>query len=159
MQTERRQYPRYRARDNAFAVISPDPVKVVPIIDICMGGLSIYLDNGTRGPDPVSKLEIMVADCSFYLENLPFQIVDDVKAFPNSNSNLMDGRRYGIKFGNLRPRQKSHLKYFVRRYTEKSSFTRVAHRLGSIFDPIRISKPSSRSCNTGIWHSLHKSSL
>ena len=86
MQTERRKHPRYKVRDNVFAVISPDPVKVVPIMDISMGGLSIYLDNGSRGPDPVSKLEIMVADCSFYLENLPFQIVGDVEAFPNSNS-------------------------------------------------------------------------
>lgn len=159
MQTERRKHPRYKAKDNVFAVISPDPVKVVPIMDIGLGGLSIYLDNGSRGPDPVSKLEIMVADCSFYLENLPFQIVGDVKAFPNSNSNLMDGHRYGIKFGNLRPRQQSHLKYFVRRYTEKGSFARVLYSLGRIFDPIRASRPSTRSCNTGTWQSLHKSSL
>ena len=159
MQTERRKYPRYKAKDNAFVVINPDPVKVVPIVDISMGGLSIYLDNNASRPDPQSKLEIMVADCSFYLEKLPFHIVDDAKAFPNGNSNLMDGHRYGIKFGNLGPGQKSQLKYFVRRYTEKGSFTRILHRLGRIFDPIRVPKPSARSCNTGIWHSLHKSSL
>lgn len=159
MQTERRKHPRYKVQDNAFAVISPDPVKLVPIIDIGMGGLSINLDNGTRGPDPVSKLEIMVADCSFYLENLPFQIVDDAEAFPDSNSNLMDGHRYGIKFGNLRPRQQSQLKYFLRRYTEKGIFARVVSRMGRIFDPIRTSRPSSRTCNTGIWSSLEKPSL
>ena len=159
MQPERRRHPRYKVQDNAFAVISPDPVKVVPIMDISMGGLSIYLDNNAGRPDPLSKMEIMVADCSFYLEKLPFHIVDDTKAFSNGNASLMNGHRYGIKFGNLEPRQKTQLKYFVRRYTEKGSFTRMLHRLGSIFDPIRAPKPSSRSCNTGIWHSLHKSSL
>ena len=159
MQTERRRHPRFQAKDNAFAVISADPVKLVPIIDISMGGLSIYLDNNAGQPDPLSKMEIMVADCSFYLEKLPFHIVDDNKAFPNGNASLMNGHRYGIKFGNLEPRQKNQLKYFVRRYTEKGSFTRMLHRLGSIFDPIRAPKPTSRSCNTGIWHSLPKSSL
>ena len=159
MHTERRKSPRYRAKDNAFVVINPDPVKVVPIIDIGMGGLSFYLDNGARRPDTLSKLEIMVADCSFYLEKIPFHIVDDAKAFPDGHFNLMNGRRYSIKFGNLRPSQKAHLKYFVRRFTEKGSFTRVLHRLGRIFDPIRVPKPSTRSCNTGVWHSLPKSSL
>ena len=159
MQNNRRKYPRYRVKDNAFTVLSQEPVKVVPIIDIGMGGLSIYLDVGARRPDPASKLEIMVADCSFYLEKLPFQIVANVRAFPNNSSSLMDGRRYGLKFGNLRPVQKSHLKYFVRRYTEKGSLKQVLHNLSSIFDPIHAPRPSTQSCNTGIWQSLHRPSL
>ncbi len=159
MQNERRKHRRYRVKDNAFAVINPKQVKVVPIIDIGMGGLSLYLDNSTGRPDPASNLEIMVTDCSFYLQKLPYQIVADVRAFPNSASNLMDGRRYGIKFGNLRPGQTSHLRYFVRRYTERGPFTQVLYSLGRIFDPIRVPKPSTRSCNTGIWQNLHRPSL
>ncbi len=159
MQKERRKYPRYRVKDNAFTVISPEPVKVVPIIDIGMGGLSIYLDDGIRRQDTASKLEIMVADCSFYLEKIPFQIVANGRAFPHNPSNLMDGRRYGIKFGNLRPGQKSHLKYFIRRYTEKGSLTQVLNRFSRIFDPIRAPRPSTQSCNTRIWQSLHRPSL
>ncbi len=65
MQNERRKHRRYRVKDNVFTVINPKPVKVVPIIDIGMGGLGIYLDDGARWLDTSSHLEIMVADCSF----------------------------------------------------------------------------------------------
>jgi len=159
MRNERRKHRRYRVKDNAFTVINPDPVKVVPIIDIGMGGLSIYLDDGARWLDAVSKLEIMVADCSFYLEKLPFHIVANARAFPNHNSNLMDGRRYGIRFGNLRPVQESHLKYFIRRYTEKGSFSQVLSSFSRFFNPIRAPKPAVRSCNTRVWQNLHRSPL
>ena len=159
MQNNRRKYSRYRVKDNAFTVINPEPVKVVPIIDIGMGGLSIYLDNGARRPDPESKLEIMMADCSFYLEKLPFQIVADVRAFPNKSSSLMDGRRYGIKFGNLRPSQKSHLKYFIRNYTEGGYISQFQQKISKLLHPIWANKHTSDSCKPGIWQSLHRSSL
>ena len=157
MQNERRKHRRYRVKDNAFAVINPEPVKVVPIIDIAMGGLSIYLDDGVRGLDTLSKLEIMVADCSFYLEKVPFQIVAESRAFPNHNANLMNGRRYGLRFGNLRPVQESHLKHFIRRYTEKGSFAQVLSSFSRFLDPIRAPRPSVQSCNTRVWHILHRS--
>lgn len=158
MQTERRKHRRYRVKDNAFAVINPEPVKLVPIIDIGMGGLSIYLDDGARGLDTLSKLEIMVADCSFYLEKVPFQIAAKSRAFPNHNANLMNGCRYGIRFGNLRPVQESRLKYFMRRYTDKVSFSQVLSSFSGFLDPIRASKPSVQSCHTRVWQSLHRSS-
>ncbi len=156
MQTQRRKYPRYRAKDSAFVVINPEPVKVVPIIDIGMGGLSIYLDNGARRPDPASKLEIMVADCSFYLEKLPFQIVADTRAFPNQSSNLMDGRRFGIKFGNLGPTQKSQLKHFIRTYTEGGYMLQLQQKVYKFLHPIRAHKYAGDSCKPGLWHSVHR---
>ena len=159
MRNERRQHRRYRVKDNAFTVINPDPVKVVPIIDIGRGGLSIYLDDGARWLDTVTKLEIMVADCSFYLDKIPFQIVANARAFPNHNANLMNGRRYGIRFGNLRPVQESHLKYFIRRYTEKGSYSQVLSSFSRFFNPFRAHKPAVQSCNTRAWQSLHRSSL
>jgi hypothetical protein len=39
MEIERRRHPRFRVRDNAFAAFQPEPVKLVPIIDIGLGGL------------------------------------------------------------------------------------------------------------------------
>jgi len=159
MHNERRKHRRYRVKDNVFTVINPDPVKVVPIIDIGMGGLGVYLDDGARWMDTSSQLEIMVADCSFYLEKLPFQIAASVKAFPKDTSNLMDGRRYGIKFGNLQPGQESHLKYLIRHYTEKGSLSQIIYSLSRILDPIRAPKPSTQVCNSRIWQSLHRPSL
>jgi hypothetical protein len=54
-----------------------------------------------------SKLEIMVADCSFYLENIPFKAISSFKAFPANVSNLPGGRRGSLIFGSLTPSQKS----------------------------------------------------
>ena len=159
MPIERRKHRRFQVKDSAFTVINSDPVKVVPIIDIGMGGLGIYLDDGARWLDASSKLEIMVADCSFYLEKLPFQIVANVRAFPDNTSNLMDGRRYGIKFGNLRPAQKAQLKYFMRNYTEGGLILQFQQKINELLHPIWASKYSSDSCKTGIWQSLHRSPL
>jgi hypothetical protein len=159
MTNERRKHRRYRVKDNVFTVINPDPVKVVPILDIGMGGLGIYLDDGARWLDTSAKLEIMVADCSFYLEKLPFQIVANVRAFPNNASNLMDGHRYSIKFGNLRPGQKSHLKYFIRHYTEKGLISQALHGISKLLHPSRAHELSTRSCNTRSWQSLPRSPI
>jgi len=159
MKNERRKHQRYRVKDNVFAVINPQPVKVVPIIDISIGGLGIYLDEGARWLNTSSQLEIMVADCSFYLEKLPFRIVADVRAFPNNNSSLMDGRRYSIRLGNLRPAQKTQLKYFMRNYTEKGAISSLLQSINKFLHPIWTKKYSGQSCHTRIWQGPHRSSL
>jgi hypothetical protein len=158
MPIERRKHRRFQVKDSAFTVINSDPVKVVRFIVIGMGGLGIYLDDGARWLDTSSKLEIMVADCSFYLEKLPFQIVANVRAFPD-NTNLMDGRRYGIKFGNLRPAQKAQLKYFMRNYTQGGLILQFQQKINELLHPIWASKYASDSCKTGIWQGLHRSPL
>ena len=157
MQIERRKHRRYRVKDNTFAVINPDPVTVVPIVDISMGGVSFYLDDGAHWPDPTSKLEIMVADCSFYLEKLPFQIVSHARAFPNRSSNLMDGRRYGIKFGNLGPGKKSQLKHFIRTYTEGGYLLQLQHKVSKLLHPNWAHKTAGDNCKPDIWHGFHRS--
>jgi hypothetical protein len=48
MAIERRNYQRYCARDNAFAVIGPEPVTLAPVIDISLGGLGM----GVNGFNP-----------------------------------------------------------------------------------------------------------
>ena len=93
MQIERRESQRYPVKENAYAVINPDPLKVVPILDVGAGGLGIYVDDNGKLPDTSSKLEILVADCSFHLENLPFEIILSRRALPAGTSNLLAGQR------------------------------------------------------------------
>jgi hypothetical protein len=150
MQRERRQHRRLKVKDNAFAVINPDPVKMVPIIDIGMGGLGIYVNNGAKWIDDCAKLEIMVADCSFYLNNLPFEIIANLKAFPWDNSSVLDGRRYSLKFGNLRPVQISRLKYFIRNYTRGSSKLKLLRSLSNLLHPNCANNYSGQTCSLGI---------
>jgi hypothetical protein len=156
MPVERRKQPRYRVKDNAFAVINDEPVKLVPILDIAMGGLGVYVNEVAPRMNEASKLEIMLADCSFYMENLPFELISNLKAFPARPANLLDGRRFSLKFGKLMPRQKSQLKYFIRNYTEGRVMLQLLQRLNKLLHPSRAPKYAGQSCNTGIWQGLHR---
>jgi hypothetical protein len=159
MPDERRRYQRYQVKDKAFAVINPEPVKLVPIIDIAMGELGVYVNDGEKLLKESSKLEIMVADCSFYLENLPFKSISTHKAFPASSSNLLEGRRCSIKFGKLTSRQESELKYFIRYYTQRSVIYQVMQKFSKVLSAFNGNKHAAPSCNTGIWQNLHRPTI
>ena len=159
MDVERRKNRRFQVKDKCFAVINPDPVKLVPIIDISQGGLGFYLNDHEDWPSDMPELEILVADCSFYLEKLPFSVVSNAKAFPNQSTSLLDGRRYGLKFRPLQPNQKTRLKYFIRNYTEGGYLRQTQQKISRLLNSIRASEPASDSCKPGLWQSLHRSSL
>ena len=156
MSFERRKYPRYRVKDNAFAVIKPEPVKLVPILDIAMGGLGVYANGDTVWMTESSKLEIMVADCSFYMENIPFELISNQKAFSARSSTIINGRRISLQFGELMARQQAQLKYFIRNYTEGRVMLQLFQKLGKILHPFRVPKYAGQSCNAGMWPSLHR---
>lgn len=155
MQTERRKQRRFKVQDNAFAVLNPEPVKLVPILDIAMGGLGIYVDDGAKWVNNSTKLEIMVADCSFYLDNLPFEIITSFRAFPGDASNMIDGRRYNLKFSNLRPVQKARLKYFIRNYTHSGFKFKFLRNFRKLLHSTWTDRHSEQSCNLRIWQGLH----
>ena len=159
MQVERRKIRRFQVKDNGFAVINPDPVKLVPIIDISLGGLGFYFNDSEEGLNKSSNLEIMVADCSFYMEKIPFEVVSNSRAFPTKSTSLLDGRRYSLKFGHLQSNQKSQLKYFIRNYTEGGLILQFQQKINKLLHPIWASKYSSDSCKTGIWQDLHRPTL
>ena len=159
MKVERRKNRRFQVKDKCFTVINPDPVKLVPIIDISLGGLGFYFNDNEDWLNTTSKLEIMAADCSFYMEKLPFAVVSKSRAFPTQSTSLLDGRRYSLKFGHLQPNQKSQLKYFIRNYTEGRYILQFQQKISKLLQPIRANKHTSDSCKPGIWQSLRRSSL
>jgi len=156
MQVERRRHLRYKVKDNAFAIINSEPVRLVPILDIAIGGLGVSMNGDDLWLNKASKLEIMVADCSFYLENIPFETISNFKAFPANVSNLPGGRHGSLKFGSLTPSQKSELKYFIRNYTQGGTIRQVMQRFSKVLHPFREHKHSGSSGNTGIWQNLHR---
>jgi hypothetical protein len=159
MQVERRRQQRFKIKDNAFAIINLEPVRLVPILDIAMGGVGVYVNGRDQWLNEASKLEIMVADCSFYLENLPFESISDFKAFPANPSNLLDGRHCSLKFGTLTPSQKSELKYFIRNYAQGGTIWQVMHKFSKVLHPLRVHKHSGPSCNIGIWQNWHRPTI
>lgn len=156
MQVERRQQTRYQVNDDAFAIINPEPVKLVPILDIAMDGIGVYVNNQDKWLKNATKIEIMVADCSFYLENIPFKPISDSKALPTNATNLLDGRRCSLKFGRLTPSQKSELKYFIRNYTQGGAFWQIRQKISKLLQPFRVNKHTAPSCNTGMWQNLQR---
>lgn len=159
MNVERRKKRRFQVKDKCFTVINPDPVRLVPIIDISLGGLGFYFNDTEDCLNKTSKLEIMVADCSFYMEKLPFEVVSSSRAFPTQSTNLLDGRRFSLKFGYLQPNQKSQLKYFIRNYTQRGTLLQFQQKISKLLHPIWAHRHTSDSCKPGIWQSLHRPSL
>jgi len=155
MQVERRMHPRYQIKGNAFAIINPEPVRLVPILDIAMGGAGVYVNNEDQWLNTSSKLEIMVADCSFYLANIAFDSISDCRAFPANPSNLIDGRRCSIRFGTLTPSQKSELKFFIRNHTQRGMLWQLYQTFSKLLHAGSAQKHSTPSCNPGLWQNLH----
>ena len=155
MQVERRKHPRYQVKDNAFAIVNPEPVRLVPILDIAMGGAGVYVNNEDQWLNKSSKLEIMVDDCSFYLANIAFDAISNCRAFPVEQSNLLNGRRCSIKFGTLTPSQKSKLKYFIRNHTHRGMLWQVYQKFSKRLHAGSGSKHSAPNCNPGLWQNLH----
>jgi c-di-GMP-binding flagellar brake protein YcgR len=159
MQVERRKNRRFQVKDNGFAIINTEPVKLVPIIDISMGGLGFYINDNEEWRNRSSNLEIMVADCSFYMEKLPIEVVSNAKAFPTKSASLLEGRRYGLKFRSMQPKQISQLKYFIRNHSEGGYILQFQQKISKLLHPIWRNKHASDSCKPGIWQSFHRSSL
>jgi hypothetical protein len=90
------------------------------------------------------------------VENLPFELTSNLKAFPLQAANLLDSRRSSPKFGKLMPRQKLQLKYFIRNYTEGRVMLQLLQRLNKLLHPFSVPKYAGQSCNTGIWQELHR---
>ena len=157
MEAERRKHRRFQVKDKAFSVLHTNPVKLVPIIDIGIGGIGLYVNDGAGWLNESSKLEILVADCSFFLDNLPFKVVSNFKPFPEHSASLIDGRRYSLKFCNLSSGQKASLKHFIRTYSEGGMILRVLQKLYRFIRPIRSQRHTKKSCDTRIWQSLHPS--
>ena len=159
MTVERRKNRRFQVKGKCFTVINPDPVKLVPIIDISLGGIGFYFNDNEKWLNQTSKLEIMAADCSFYMEKLPYEVVSNSRAFPTQSTSLLDGRHYSLKFGHLQTNQKSQLKYFIRNYAEGGTLLQLQQKISKLLRPIRANRHTSDSCKPGIWQSLHRSSL
>ena len=119
MQIERRKYPRFEVRDNAFAVFQPEPVKLIPVVDIGLGGLAIGVNGINTAAEWLNRsscLEIMIYDCSFYMDNLGYELLPKFRSLPG-NATSPYNKIYGLKFVDLMPSQQYRLKSFIRNHT------------------------------------------
>ena len=148
MRVERRKYPRFCVRDSSFAVFMPEPVKLVPIIDISMGGLGLGVNGFDMNLDAfngASNLEIFIEDGRFYLNNLPYQILPPYRSF-SENAFGSFQNIYGVKFVDLLPSQQNRLKYFIRHHTRGGMMPKFIRKLNAHLDQITGKKDFGNSC-------------
>lgn len=148
MATERRRYPRFSVRDNAYAVFQPEPVKLVPIVDIGLGGLGIGvkgINTSAEWLKGTSNLEILIDDCSFYLENLDFKILPEFRSLPRNTAGPFQ-HICGLKFVNLMSSQQSRLKYFIRRHTTGGIRPKVIRKINRHFHQFFHHKDYGDAC-------------
>jgi len=101
----------------ACAVYRSKPIQFGRIHNISMGGLSFrYIVGEERSTQPV-MLEILLADCGFYLCNLAFKSIVDVELADDFAINSFEMRQHQIQFDRLTPAQITKLKDFIQNYS------------------------------------------
>ncbi|MBI9085738.1 MAG: hypothetical protein JEZ11_19225 [Desulfobacterales bacterium] len=106
--------------DIACAVYKSRPLKMGQIRDISLSGISFsYIDSdGCTGI--ASKLDILVADSAFYLENLSFRTVTDLAVSDDTDFQAMKTKIACLQFKDLEPHQIAQLDRFLRQHTLQS---------------------------------------
>jgi hypothetical protein len=100
----------------ACAVFDAKPAKLGKIDNISMGGLMFqHVDNKTQLTSEF-VLDILLADCRFYLAAIPFQIITDVVIPEDVPGEPIEMRRVRLQFQTLSAYQQARLKGFIRNH-------------------------------------------
>lgn len=117
--TELRQKQRFKVKEGALAFFNPNPSILGSIVDISEGGLAFtYMENSSSPPEgTAAKLDILMSDDGFYLDQVPFETVADFEMPTEYSFSTIIMKRLCLKFGKLSAEQKKQLDYFISKYT------------------------------------------
>jgi hypothetical protein len=97
----------------ACAVFNAKPIKLGKIDNISMGGLIFHHADSKEPLSPALVLDILLADCGFYLANIPFKTITDVVIPDEVSSDAIEIRQVRLQFQRLNTVQRSRLKNFI----------------------------------------------
>lgn len=103
--------------DIAFAVMRSNPAKMGQIVNISMGGLVFQYALDVQGSVKPSCLDILLADCRYYLDSLNFEMVADVSSPGEFEFDSVKTGLISVKFKDLTTRQKMQLSHFLKHHT------------------------------------------
>ncbi len=140
---ERRNHNRFQIKKVAFAIIRSvfskpiclidrsmgeiacnvfrsKPIKFGRIDDISMDGLLFrYVDSKTQSNEsPV--LDILLADCGFYLESVSFNTISDTEIAEDFPIDSVKMKQLRMQFRKLTPDQKFQLEYLIQSHGSES---------------------------------------
>lgn len=111
---ERRKNKRYRAKEGAYAAISPHSRRLGQIIDISMGGLSFkYIDNSDEQEEKPER-SIFLSSLGYYVGELPFKTIEDCEITNYPSFSSMKLRKRRVKFTELSFKQLFDLDFYLR---------------------------------------------
>jgi hypothetical protein len=97
----------------ACAVFDAKPVKLGKIDNISMGGLMFQHVVGKTQLSKTFVLDILLAECGFYLADLPFKILSDFVLPDDIPATAFEMRQVRLQFQNLNAIQQARLKDFI----------------------------------------------
>ncbi|MGD9301083.1 MAG: hypothetical protein PVI13_05880, partial [Desulfobacterales bacterium] len=104
----------------ACAVFNARPAKLGKIENISMGGLMFrYVESRTQLSE-VPALDILLADCGFYLANIPYKTLSDVAVHEDLPGNPIEMRQIRLQFQKLNATQHTELKNFIINHSTES---------------------------------------
>ena len=106
----------------ACAVFNAKPVKLGKIDNISMGGLMFHHVDRRTSPNRSFVLDILLADCGFYLANLRFKIISEVVIPDDVSSDAIEIRQVRLQFQKLNTIQHARLKDFIKNYGTEEEF-------------------------------------
>ncbi len=114
---ERREDKRFHAPTGAFAVLGPNATKVGRVIDISLSGLTFRHVDKEEPLSELNEIDVFMINDDFHVNKIPFETVSDYEIMNEGPRALMTTRQSGLRFGELRPSQRSLLEYFIRNHT------------------------------------------
>ncbi len=107
---ERRRHHRHRVSESAVAFYGRWPCSIV---DISSSGIAVTCATTDRERPVFDQLDIFLADASFYLPQVPVELVTEVHTPPRSMFSSLQFRRIGLKFGPLSSEQQARIHEFI----------------------------------------------
>ena len=117
---ERRTNRRFKVDEGAFAALSPDSSIMGQLDNISRGGLSFkYIVHEDQSAE-MEATHVFVGINGFYLEKMPYKVVEDIQVENNSTLSSINMRRRRLEFVDLSLNQAAQLDYFLKNRTGDS---------------------------------------
>ena len=106
----------------ACAVLNTKPVKLGKIDNISMGGLMFHHADNKEQLRQALVLDILLADCGFYLANIPFKTITDVVIPDEVFDDAIEIRQVRLQFQKLNAFQQARLKDFIKNHGTEEEY-------------------------------------
>jgi hypothetical protein len=148
MVTERRNNPRFSVHNGAFAIFKSKPDKLIPIVNVSLGGMGIGVNEINMNADKlsnVSRLEILTDDCRFYMDQLPYRFLLPHR---NRQREVVGPFQYiyGVQFIDLMSSQQNQLKNFIRNHTRGGKTPKLLHKINQHLHQFISKKDLADAC-------------